>query len=692
MVPVPGAAPALPVAAVAPPQWGISVSPSQVIAPVGSEVIMIATVTGYDGRWEPRQRVEWMLSPDGAGQFVSPGERGPLEILNWMHGLPKKVDNRFAVNKTFAAPMTLDRGTPTPTDDVLVQIGQSWTSVTSPTEGTSHVTVFAPEVYGWDRRQQTASIYWVDAQWRFPAPAMSPAGSRHALATNVTRQTDNSPLVGWLVRYTITGGPEAGFAPDGAASVEVVTGVSGEAIAEIFQKQPTAGTNQVSIQVIRPAGPAGQNRPLAIGAGSTLHTWTTSEQATRPAEPAPPAVVPAETAAAQLDVTISGPEVAVVGSDVHFEIQVVNRGNARATRLVVTNRFDAGLEHARSSSPVEADIVDLPPGGTSRLNVTFRVTRPGQWCQEITVTGERGLRATARGCVTANEPQREQPAAPGAALPAERPGAASPDTAPGEARPQADTTATSSARLSVKQSGPDRKQVGETALFTIEVTNLSDQAIENFEIADNFETTLQPARATEGRTWLAGGALGWQIARLEPGKTIRRAIEFTCLRETSKSCNRVTVTAPGMEPQASEACLEIVRPQTEGAAPAGGQPQIDVTVAETADPIKVGTETTFQILVSNKSQQSAFDVTVTATFGNELRFEGATTPLPERPRIMPGEVRFPAVRELRAGENPLNFELRFKGQAPGAGRLHVEVTSRGQAKPITAEQTTEVLP
>ena len=55
------------------------------------------------------------------------------------------------------------------------------------------------------------------------------------------------------------------------------------------------------------------------------------------------------------------------------------------------------------------------------------------------------------------------------------------------------------------------------------------------------------------------------------------------------------------------------------------------------------------------------------------------------------EVRFPPIRELRSGENPLSFELRFKGLATGTARVHVEVTSRGQAKPITAEQTTEVL-
>ena len=239
--PWPGPAPPVvaggPLTPQTPAQWGVSVSPSQVIAPVGSEVVMIASVCGSEGFMLTRQRIEWMLS-DGPGQFMSPGQRHPFEVINWMHGLPRKIDNRLVVNTTLTSPMTLDRGTPTPTDDVLVQDGQAWVSVTSPVEGTSHVTVFAPEVPGWDRRQQSATIYWVDAQWRFPPPSITPAGGRHGLTTIVTRQTDNSPLTGWMVRYEIAGGPEAGFAPAGARSVEVTTGPGGEATAELMQLQP----------------------------------------------------------------------------------------------------------------------------------------------------------------------------------------------------------------------------------------------------------------------------------------------------------------------------------------------------------------------------------------------------------------------------------------------------------------------
>ena len=245
-------------------QWGISVSPSQVIAPVGSEVIMIASVCGIEGYMLTNQRVEWMISPEGVGQFMSPGEREPLEIGHWLHGLPRKVDNKYVINTTLFGGATLDRGTPTLSDDVFVQPGQSWVTVTSPTEGTSRVTVFAPEVYGWDRRQQTASIYWVDAQWRFPAPSIAPAGSRNTLTTTVTRQTDGSPLPGWRVRYEVAGGPEASFAPDGTPSVEIVTNDSGEVAGRDF---PTAADGRHQSNIDPSAAPQHRRRSHAIDAG-----------------------------------------------------------------------------------------------------------------------------------------------------------------------------------------------------------------------------------------------------------------------------------------------------------------------------------------------------------------------------------------------------------------------------------------
>ena len=56
-------------------RWGLSVSPTQTIAPVGSEVVLIASVSGNEGFLLNNERIEWMLAPDGVGQFLSPGQR-----------------------------------------------------------------------------------------------------------------------------------------------------------------------------------------------------------------------------------------------------------------------------------------------------------------------------------------------------------------------------------------------------------------------------------------------------------------------------------------------------------------------------------------------------------------------------------------------------------------------------------------
>ena len=124
---------------------------------------------------------------------------------------------------------------------------------------------FAPGIEAWDRRQQSALIHWVDAQWQFPPPAITPVGGRSTLTTLVTRQSDGAPLPGWVVRYEIAGGPAAGFAPDGSTTVEVLTSATGEAPAEIFQQQPVPGSNVVNIQILRPADPGAirQPRPAA---------------------------------------------------------------------------------------------------------------------------------------------------------------------------------------------------------------------------------------------------------------------------------------------------------------------------------------------------------------------------------------------------------------------------------------------
>ena len=122
-----------------------------------------------------------------------------------------------------------------------------------------------------------AAVYWVDAQWAFPPPAINPVGSRHVFTTTLNRQSNGTPLAGWLVRYEVLSGPDAGFGPQGVKAIEVQTNELGQAGVELTQRAPVAGSNQIGIQVIRPEGFGGPR--IVLGNGTTVKTWTSASSA-----------------------------------------------------------------------------------------------------------------------------------------------------------------------------------------------------------------------------------------------------------------------------------------------------------------------------------------------------------------------------------------------------------------------------
>jgi len=238
----------------------VSLTPRETVALVGTEVVLVAGVCGQDGYLRTNRRWEWSIDPGSVGQFVAVAETGLVDLMLGDFNRPRKITNTYAIGSTLRANYRLNRGTCRPEDFVYVLRGQGWITLTSMVEGTSHVTVVAPEVYGWDARLKSAMVHWIDAAIQYPAPAINQAGTRHVFTTTVTRQTNHTPCEGWRVKYTIAGGPPAGFAPDGIQPIEAPTNSAGQASAEIFQQQPAHGTNRDSAGRVARRGRAAIDR------------------------------------------------------------------------------------------------------------------------------------------------------------------------------------------------------------------------------------------------------------------------------------------------------------------------------------------------------------------------------------------------------------------------------------------------
>ena len=258
----------------------LRVTPDRILAPVGSEVVLKAGVCSASGYLLANQRVEWLLSAGGAGQFVDLAERDQVSVMRWIWDTPRKVDNAYAITAASWVPICLDRGTADPSDDVQILKGDAWVSVTSATEGTSHVTAYTPAIDDWNLRRATATIYWVDAQWALPPPAVAEVGRPHVLTTTVARRTNGAPLAGWLVRYEVPSGASLGY--QGGNVVEVPTDANGRASVEVAPSGATGGNTTVTIAVVRPPqGGADSSPRLEVGRGTTTIIWSSGVSALR---------------------------------------------------------------------------------------------------------------------------------------------------------------------------------------------------------------------------------------------------------------------------------------------------------------------------------------------------------------------------------------------------------------------------
>ena len=110
-------------------------TPSRIIAPVGSEVVVLAGICGGDGYYVLNQPLEWMLSNDSVGQFIEIGGMHHPTFNQVVPPSAKKVNGQYAHGRTGLKDRMLTRGTPTPADDIHAFKGQAYTSLSSASPG-----------------------------------------------------------------------------------------------------------------------------------------------------------------------------------------------------------------------------------------------------------------------------------------------------------------------------------------------------------------------------------------------------------------------------------------------------------------------------------------------------------------------------------------------------------------------------
>ena len=472
----------------------IILTPSRIIAPVGSEVVVIAGICGNDYHYVMNQPLEWMLSNDSVGQLVEVGGMEHSRFNKLVAPTAKKFDGNYAWGRTGLKTRLLTRGTPTPVDDIHLGKGQAFVSLSSVSEGTSYVTCVAPKAQAWDKRRKSTIVHWVDALWSIPVPKTATAGTVTPLTTLVTRQTDNGGVDGWKVKYTIVGGAPAEFAPTGSQSVEVLTNERGQATVQLRQVAGKfdPGTTQIRVDVIRPAI-FGQPE-LNVESGITSVAWS----------------------APALSIRAIGPRSAGINESFNYRVEVTNPGD-QLTRNVVLRTKDLpdGLEFI-SSTP-------KPSVFGRQLEWRLGDIAPGSQPIVVDVQLKSNQRGNNELCfdVSSEEDQLRT-----------------------EACAQTEISAPC---IGLQIEGPSQSKVGERILFEIVVVNQCDEPLENLQMEIQYDAGLS---ATD-----LGNPIRADVGTIQPGERKELPVAFDVLAP-GRHCYTLNVTADGGNSARARECID----------------------------------------------------------------------------------------------------------------------------------------
>jgi len=336
--------------------------PKNVIARPGSEVILTAGVRDRSGYLRTNQKIDWNISPESVGHFskIQNHEFTNFFVLDFVK--PQILSDTRAVTTTSRSEIILNRGTPTPNDDIAVRRGESWISVTSPREGVTLVSAIAPNIDNPQNKTQTARIIWVDAAVKLPESKVLDFGSTYALTTALRRVSNEQPLERWRVRYEICGNSSAVFA-DGNKMLEVYSNSRGEARIEMRQTIARQEETTVSIQIIRPEDNDFQ-QPIIVQDSKLHFRWQPNT----------------------VNIVKSMPREAFIGSIVPAMITVTNLTDKPLRNLRVVDLQQPGLilKGAVPEGKAEFDgqewlIETLDPYSSYSINLNYRVEQPGNY-------------------------------------------------------------------------------------------------------------------------------------------------------------------------------------------------------------------------------------------------------------------------------------------------------------------------
>ena len=334
-----------------------------------------------------------------------------------------------------------------------------------------------------------------------------------------------------------------------------------------------------------------------------------------------------------LQIVKTAPAEVILCDPIPIKIVVTNTGTGMATNVNVSDPLPAGMKTTDGQTTVAFPVGTLAPGQSRAFAVQAKASKTGTFVNKATATADGGLQAVS----------------------------------------QATTTVVKVPVLAVTKTGPQVRFVGRPLTYTITVTNTGDAVAKDTVLVDTLPANAQFVKASEGGT-ASAGTVTWQLGTLAPNASKTVTIS---LMATSIGTIRNAATATAYCAKASAQAATLVK----------GIPAILLECADLQDPIEVGAQETYEIVVTNQGSSVGTGIVIKCVLPPEQTFISASGPT--KGTAAGQAVTFAPLNAL-APKAKATYRVVTKGIKAGDTRFTVVLTSDQMTSPVQETESTHI--
>ncbi len=325
------------------------------VNPVMTEHLIVVRTIDSRGNPVPNVRVEWVLSdfPGSTGDIVEADDGG-------------KVNNRYAITYTNSSSLDLKRN---PKDGKSLKLGpgDTWVGISATYPGQTRVVVICPSIPMSSQRTAYVTCRWLDIAWEFPPDSVNVvdfsdnAHNTVKLRTKVFKATDGSPIEGAGVSYSIlkTEGLIEALFENGDKEIILRSDAEGLAEAALRLTEPGLGKVIIKAELFDRSG-------QIIGEERVSTEWR----------------------APQLKISVQGPARANMMEEVKLQVELSNSGTSSARKV----HLDLASEGFKLVEAIP-DIDEIAPGKRVRVSMEVVPLRSGAQKCAVSATEAEGIQS-----------------------------------------------------------------------------------------------------------------------------------------------------------------------------------------------------------------------------------------------------------------------------------------------------------